>query len=137
MADITTIKKKIKQYCEKETQIQLAFLFGSVASGRQQPNSDVDLAFLCSRTSIPSGVEQLNMANKLSGLLKSNTDVVILNTAGTIINMQVLRKGIKLFERNRKVYSRFFIKTVNEYHDLKLVRSNIETNILNASIYDL
>jgi uncharacterized protein len=68
-------------------------------------------------------------------LLSRETDIVVLITASPIIRMQVLRKGKILLKRDRRAYSRFFVRTVKEYDDLKRVRAVIEKIIMHGSIY--
>lgn len=62
-------------------------------------------------------------------------DIVVLNNASPIIKMQVLKKGALLVNKDRRVYNEFFVKTVNEYDDLKRTRREIEDNILKGRIY--
>ena len=127
---MSNLVKKINSFAVKHPDIILAFLFGSVASGRDHSNSDVDVALLFERNKIPDGNNRLELMSELSGLLEQNADVVLLNSASPIVKMQVLRKGKKLYEKNRRAYSQFFVKTVNEYDDLKQVRKSAETKVL-------
>jgi len=136
MSELATLEKKLDLYSKKKPQILLTFLYGSVAENRANIQSDVDIAFLFDHESIPSGLEHMEIINELSNVLHRDADLLILNTASPIIKMQVLRKGKKIYERDRKAYSRFFVKTINEYVDLKRIRANIEANISKAGIYD-
>ena len=49
--------------------------------------------------------------------------------------MQVLRKGIKIVDRNSRENMEFFVRTIERYDDIKMVRRPIERSILNGRIY--
>jgi len=129
------VGKKICDYAAADANIAVAYLFGSEATGLTHRESDVDVALLYNTEHVPSADLLLQIQDDLTSLLKREVDVVILNHASPIIRMQVLRKGKKIFERNRRAYLDFFVRTINEYDDLKKVRSVIERNIISGSIY--
>jgi len=131
MLQVETIKK----YFNKDTALAAVYLFGSVASGREQADSDVDIALLYKEGEVPDTNKQLLICDELTSVLEKEVDLLILNDASPIIRMQVLKKGKKIFERDRKENNRFFVQTINEYCDLKITRSIIEKNIDRARIY--
>ncbi|MCC5908178.1 MAG: nucleotidyltransferase domain-containing protein [Balneolaceae bacterium] len=132
---MSTKKEILLNYLTRQPDVAVAFLFGSEASGRSLPGSDVDLAFLFYPDKVPS-VERLpDIQDELTALLKKEIDLVVLNRANPIICMQVLKKGEKILQRDNRLYSDFFVRTINEYDDLKRVRSVIEKNILKGKIY--
>lgn len=122
-------------YAEEHPEIAAIYLFGSQASGRAHPESDVDVAILYSGIVNPDFHQTLEVQDELISLLRQEVDIVILNSADPVIRMQVLRKGEKVFERDRKAVNRLFVRTMNEYDDLKRVRAIIEKNILKGGIY--
>ncbi len=128
-------EKQIADYLSGQQDITLAFLFGSVVSGRLQPESDVDIAVLYTRGNVPSYDTLLDLKDNLSRILKREADVVVLNDASPIIKMQVLKNGKKIVDCDSRVYSDFFVRTINEYDDLKKVRSINEKHILKGRIY--
>lgn len=105
---------------------------GSFAKGTARPDSDVDVAALFDRT--PDFMETLDLRERLSALLRRETDLVVLNDAGPIIGMQALKTGIRLFARKNE-YEEFFVRTLNEYDDLKRLRAPIEEAVLKRRIY--
>jgi len=126
----------IRKYVKNRGDIELAFLFGSVASGSDNAISDIDIALLFAVNSVPDGNIQLKIQDELTYKLQREVDLVILNNASPIIKMQVLRKGKKIYEKTRGAYSNFFVRTINEYDDLKRVRNVIEKKILQGRVYD-
>ena len=126
------IKRTLRLFFKKEDNIRLAFLIGSFATGKSRPDSDVDVAVLFGR--IPDHMEILDLRERLSEGLKRDIDLVILNEAGPIIRMQALKTGIRL-RAEKGDYEDFFVRTVNEYEDLKQIRAPIEEAVLRRKIY--
>ena len=123
------------EYVSGHEDILLAYLFGSQAAGRPHIESDVDVALLFRSEAVPSSDQFLQIQDDLTSLLKKEVDLVVLNNASPIIRMQVLKKGQKLFERDHRAFACFFVRTINEYSDLKKVRSVIEQKIERGRIY--
>lgn len=128
-------EKQIADFLSGNQDIAVAFLFGSLVSGRLKPESDVDIAVLYSPGSVPSYNIHLELKDDLSQIIKREADIVVLNNASPIIKMQVLKNGKKIVEQDSQVYSDFFVRTINEYDDLKRVRAINEKNILKGRIY--
>jgi len=126
------IERTLRLFFAKEENIRLAFLIGSFATGKSRPDSDVDVAVLFSR--IPDHMEILDLRERLSGGLKRDIDLVVLNDAGPIIRMQALKTGIRL-RAEKGAYEDFFVRTVNDYDDLKQIRAPIEEAVLRRKIY--
>ncbi|MEQ8214237.1 MAG: nucleotidyltransferase domain-containing protein, partial [Smithellaceae bacterium] len=72
----------------------------------------------------------------LNGILKREIDIAVLNSASPVLKMQVLKKGIPVFTKDKKYYNQFFVDTINQYDDLKQTRKICEDNILKGRIYD-
>lgn len=130
------LRQRITEYVSEKEEILIAWLFGSMVTGTSRPDSDVDIALLLRRDSEPDADRFLSLKSDLASLLKRDVDIVILNQASPIVRMQVLEKGEKLFERERRAYLEFFVRTMNEYDDLKRIRAINEKHILRGSIYD-
>lgn len=125
--------KKIICLISDRNDIKFAFIFGSFASKQMTPSSDLDIAIFFYNTLDFNEINELK--EKLAGALRKEVDIVVLNSASPIIKMQVLKKGILIINRDPKTYNEFFMKTMNEYDDLKSIRKGIETNILKGRIY--
>ena len=126
------IERTLRLFFAKEENIRIAFLIGSFATGKSRPDSDVDVAVLFGR--IPDHMKILDLRERLSEGLKRDIDLVILNEAGPIIRMQALKTGIRL-RAEKGAYEDFFVRTVNEYDDLKQIRAPIEEAVLRRKIY--
>lgn len=129
---MTEVERKLRGFFAEEKNISLAFLFGSQSRGRARPDSDVDVAALFEEA--PSSEEVFDLRERLVSLLDREVDMVVLNGAGPIIKMQVLKTGIKL-KSLRGGYEQFFVRTINDYGDFKLFRAPIERAVARRRIY--
>ena len=124
--------QKLQTFFMGEENVRLAFLIGSFAAGTARPDSDVDVAVLFGR--VPDYMDVLGLRDRLSDLMEREADLVVLNDSGPVIRMQVLKTGIRL-RAEKGAYEEFFVRTVNEYDDLKRIRAPIEEAVLRKKIY--
>ena len=132
MKNSKTIQKILTDHLSTYDDIRLVFLFGSFAAGLHSEASDIDLAILFQIE--PDFYFLDEIKNTLSGFIKKEIDIVTLNNASPIIKMQVLKNGIPLIRRGH-AYEEFFTRSVAEYADLKMVRREIEDNLLKGRLY--
>jgi len=125
--------KKIISLLSRRNDIRFAFIFGSFVSQQMTSSSDLDIALFFKDIIDFKVINELR--EELTAALRKETDIVMLNTASPIIRMQVLKKGILIINNEPKSYNEFFVKTVNEYDDLKKIRKEIEDTILRGRIY--
>lgn len=131
--DSNTIRAKLEGIFTEYENAILVFLFGSYAGDHVTPLSDLDIAVYFHDS--PDMYELNEIKGKIEGTLHKDADIVNLNEASPVISMQVLKKGILLFNRDARVYNKFFVNTVKAYDDLKQNRKEIEDNILKGRIY--
>ena len=96
-------------------------MFGSLATGRVRPGSDVDVAVLLDRRVRPSQMFNYRlklMAELGSALHRPDVDAVILNQATPLLAHRVLSQGKLVFERSASARVRFQVQTANRYFDL-------------------
>ena len=129
----TPVAGILNTFFKERNDVALAFLFGSFASGTMTARSDIDIGILFHE--LPDIYAINNIKEDLSGLLKKEVDVVALNDASPILNMQVLKKGSLVFQVEKRYYTEFYGKTVSQYDDLKHIRKKCEDNILRGRIY--
>ena len=75
--------------------VELAMLFGSMATGRSHAGSDVDVAVLC--TSPLTAERKLALVADLAQVTGRPVDLVDLQTAGEPLLGQILQHGKRLF----------------------------------------
>src|SRR5436853_6766481 len=91
--DFALIKEGIVRCVSKRREIQTAYIFGSVASGRARPGSDVAVAVMLGQKSQRLGVIEYRSklaAEISSAIRRSDVDLVILNESPPVLAHQVL-----------------------------------------------
>ena len=105
--------------------VQVAYLFGSRATGRARPDSDVDLAVLWgedvpSSDYFPRRLELIGAT--MEAFRTDDVDVVVLNEAPPLLAVEVLREGHLLYNRNDRLRVDFQIRALREYRDTAPLR---------------
>ena len=117
----SSAKHAVARYASKRPEIQAAYIFGSVATGRARPASDVDIAVLVDRRVGPGRMLKYRlklMADLGSALHRSDVEVVMLNEASPLLAHRVLSQGRLVFERSASARVRFQVRTASRYLDL-------------------
>jgi uncharacterized protein len=103
-------------------EVQAALLFGSRATGRARPDSDVDVAVLLSPDSKADGLGLRRLVGALTDEIAADRlDVVILNGAPPALAFQVLKHGVVAFERDARPLHRFRVRTYGAHADYEPV----------------
>ncbi len=100
---ITEPGKKVVGFLSKQEHVKLAYLFGSVAEGKQGKLSDVDLAvFLDESLSKKERFNlQLKLISDLTSILKADkVDLVIMNDAPLSLNYEIIKANHPLLVRD-------------------------------------
>ena len=121
LADLARTTRAVARCLSRHREIQAAYLFGSVSTGRARPDSDVDIAVLVDRRVRPTQMltYRLKLMTDLgSALRRSDVDVVILNDATPLLAHRALSQGTLVFERSARARVRFQVKTAARYFDL-------------------
>ncbi len=136
MAGIAMLGKKelekISNVFKKESAILAAYLFGSYISGNPNRYSDIDIAVLFDNAVNPKEYtdKQIDMVVDLSRLLGREADVIILNRAGSFLKYNVLKNGLRVYERPDRNGRSFEARAMVEYFDFLPIKNRIEEGIL-------
>src|SRR3990167_2018061 len=83
--------------------LRLILLFGSVATGKVNKKSDIDLAFLFDKP-----IDMLALTNRVIRLLRTdNIDVIDLRRASPLLKYSAVRHGKPLYEREPGMFNEF------------------------------
>jgi predicted nucleotidyltransferase len=103
-------------------EVQAAYIFGSMASGRRRSNSDVDVAVLLD----PGFLARMPLKYRMDliadagGVLETfDVDVIVLNLAPPSLAYNAITKGKLVYERSRSARVAFQIRNLNEFLDLE------------------
>lgn len=100
---LTEPGKRVVGFLSKQEHVKLAYLFGSVAEGKQGKLSDVDLAvFLDESLSKKERFNlQLKLISDLTSILKTDkVDLVIMNDAPLSLNYEIIKANHPLLVRD-------------------------------------
>ncbi len=110
------------------------YLYGSFAKGVACPDSDIDLALLA-QAPLPPGV-LAELASELMDLCGRAVDLVDLRQVPTVLRMQVITTGRRLWCRDRSACELFETHVLSDYVDLNERRAGILEDIRRrGSIY--
>ncbi len=96
--------------------LRLAMLFGSAATGRLRPDSDIDIAILPEDGDMPLRVE-LDLQVALERASGRQVDVARLDRASTLVRWEVARFGKPLWSSPPGEIVRFTAEAASEYLD--------------------
>lgn len=91
---------QIRQFCSKFDEIAAAYVFGSAATGRNRPKSDIDLAIMVKRKI--TAMERVEMETALSNLLRRDVDLVAFDQGSPLLQHQILKHGRLVYESDPK-----------------------------------
>lgn len=115
--NIDSLNKKLSYFFEKQVDISLAFLFGSIAEGKNHSFSDIDIGVYYRK--IKPMKRHLQLINDICSLLETdNVDVVNMNEASPLIVHDILSYGKLLLCRNDNLYAQLRLKALREYDDI-------------------
>lgn len=120
------LEERLRRALEPRAEILEAYLFGSQATGRAQPHSDIDVAVCIDKARAPAAPYgyAIELAGELVSALHANDiDVVVLNDADPVLYHRVLRDGVRLFSRDLRATTTREGYALSRYCDhLPLVR---------------
>lgn len=115
--------------------VAAAILFGSAATGRMRPDSDLDLAVLFDEGHVPDPFEVFDLRETVEKIAQRDVDLVVLNNASPILAFQAAKYGTLLVCNHQRAYHLFLARLISEYADFKRVRRPIEEAVLQRRIY--
>ncbi|MBI9107180.1 MAG: nucleotidyltransferase domain-containing protein [Spirochaetales bacterium] len=116
----STAVQKLRIYFAEQSEVELAILYGSFASGKISDASDIDIAV---HTKENASLERLiDIQTDISALVHREVDLLDLRQAEGTILCRVLGKGIKLKENNI-LFAHYNLQAIYFHEDfLKTVR---------------
>lgn len=92
-------EEKVKQIILNRIEAEFIYIFGSYASGLQNSQSDIDIAFYSKK--VYSSYDIFILAQKLSSELGREIDLVQMKESSTVFQKEIISKGKIIFEKNR------------------------------------
>jgi len=114
---------RLVDYLATQPDVVAAYLFGSHATGKARPQSDVDVAVLLSQTDGFERFERrLRLMRDVEEAIGRRADVVILNDAPPLLTHRVLKEGNLIFEHDQAARVEFEVRVGQVYTDLAPMR---------------
>lgn len=107
---------RIVECCRSRESILAVYLFGSQASGRVGPSSDMDVAILLDQEGADD-FPLLEFTASLQRRCRRPVDVVVLNRAGELLKYEVRRHGRLLYDRDPAKRKAFHVAGRKSFED--------------------
>ncbi len=116
-------KQKISEILAGEPGIELAYLYGSYASGLAREDSDVDIGILVNLVTAESvdWKYEVDLAMKIENALGKEVDLRTINKAPLYFLDQVVNEGKILFATSDEAMTEFESRIIMKYLDIKPV----------------
>ncbi|MFO7911711.1 MAG: nucleotidyltransferase domain-containing protein [Desulfotignum sp.] len=126
------MEETITQYFETKNEVAAVHLFGSFASEKNRPMSDVDLAILFLPKHLPSA-EQFcrRYLTDLGRLLRKDIHPIVMNRAGEVLLKQIFLKGRQLVVKNPAVVSEFNMTAISRIADFGYYLEPMQAGVKN------
>lgn len=117
MIDVNFVKPKIKKLAEKYG-LSLVLLFGSQATGRSHPKSDVDIAVLSRHP-----INRARVAMDLDEIFeRDDVEVVDLSIASPTLMHAVVKEGKSLYENELGAFFRWKLYAIKVWMETAWLR---------------
>jgi hypothetical protein len=132
-----SVKNTLADYFERHAEIEVAYIFGSMARGTSSALSDIDVAILVDEGLINEdkyryGYKATIIADLIKLLKTNKVDLVILNEVNTLLRHRVLYHGKLIHSKNEKKRIQFQTTTIDKYSDFKaFITPHLKTGDLN------
>jgi len=128
------IEESLAAYFEGKSDIVAAYLFGSVAAGKDSPESDVDIAVLTKpyRDCRESFRARAFFQEEISRLTGRDVDLVFLREAGELLSYEILTRGKVVSEGDQEAHRSFRASRIVQCLDFHWLEKRMQRGMLEA-----
>lgn len=128
------IRENVQPILDGCDNIVAAYLFGSVATSRQRPGSDIDIAILLVEAQHHDRKALLDqLLPPLCRTLRGDVHLLFLNDASYLVRAQVFGKGELLYMRDSRKLAVFRMKSMSMFADfapyLRMTRKGLQSRL--------
>ena len=105
--------------------IDFAYVYGSYAKGRQKEHSDLDIAVYINNPVADITSFVMNLKLVLEDVIRREVHLAVLNSAPPLLKQQVLKNGVLVFERDRRVRIEFIKRSYFEFFQYQNILNKI------------
>lgn len=118
--EVISILNENINFLKEQFDIKLIYIFGSYAKGKNNKNSDLDIAVLLGTYQT---YDKINLISEFVGIFKrDDIDVVVLNEANSLLKFQVIKYGKVAYMVSEYEKVIFEARTLDEYMDMEFFR---------------
>jgi len=123
--DIETITRHAKKEFENNgLAVELAYIYGSFAKGKEKAGSDIDIAILLKEDKyVKNPLNMLgkvqNLAERIEKRIKRDVDIRILNRASVSYSYIVVTTGIPIYTSSKMTLFRYQNKILGMFFDFR------------------
>lgn len=118
--EVISILNENINFLKEQFDIKLIYIFGSYAKGKNNKNSDLDIAVLLGDY---QAFDKINLISEFVGIFKrDDIDVVVLNEANSLLKFQVIKYGKVAYMVSEYEKVIFEARTLDEYMDMEFFR---------------
>ena len=111
----------IKEFLKEQVGAYLIIIFGSAASGQLRAHSDIDIAF--ANDNKMEAKEMFALAQGLADKLGRDVDLVDLQQASTVFQMQIVSRGRVIYDDKPEKRQQLFMLILKQYASLNEERA--------------
>ena len=129
-----TSKQLLTHYFKNKIEVQAAYLYGSIITGKNLATSDVDIALLTLpyNNPIESFKARIRFQTEISLLIKKEVDLVFLREVGDILAFQILKTGCVIFESDSQIHRSYRAYRNSKYLDFQFYERQMQRGMIKA-----
>jgi predicted nucleotidyltransferase len=119
-AVLDVVRSLLPYLTQEFPDVDVLYVFGSTVTGKSRAESDIDIAvYVDDRNDGRDPLFDLRLGLWLQDRLGRPVDVIVMNTAAPLLRYEVLRTGVRLFERSPARRSAYEVRAFKEYVDFR------------------
>ncbi len=128
------LKEKIIEYFRGKKGVIAVYLYGSIVTGKNVMNSDVDIALLTApyKDLIEGQRARVRYQTEISGLIRREVDLVFLQEAGELLSFQILSRGQVIVETDKEIHRSFKAFRLIKCLDFKFLEDRMKRGMITA-----
>ncbi|MFQ6061249.1 MAG: nucleotidyltransferase domain-containing protein [Thermoplasmata archaeon] len=114
--------RALKDFLKRKDYVEVAYLFGSEARGREGPLSDIDIAVFLKESLSPKEryKKKLHLISEISSILKRNdVNLVVINDSPLLLAFNIIKEGSVLKCKKESLRVLLETRIMSRYLDRK------------------
>ena len=128
------LKDKIIEYFQNKKEVIAVYLYGSIVTGKDAEESDVDIALLTTpyKDFMESQRARVRYQTEISRLIEREVDLVFLQEAGELLSYQILIKGQIVVETDKEIHRSYRAYRLIKYLDFQYLEDRMKKGMITA-----